>query len=291
MNILVTGATGFIGQNLIKSLKHTNTVHAIIRPTTDRNNVYTDYVFAFNDNIEELAQYIRDNNIEGVIHLASLYIAEHKSEQIKDLILSNIYFGTALLEACAKTDVKWFVNTGTIWQNYNTAPEVKEYCPVNLYAATKQSFIDIAKFYTETTKMKFCTLKLCDTFGPGDTRRKILNLFKQIAETGETLDMSPGNQKIDILYIDDIISGFSQLVQMLHENEQLDDEYVLTSGEQYSLKELAEIFSKATGKKLHVNWGGRQYRNREVMKPWKGKVLKNWKKRCLIENYISILFN
>ena len=235
MNILVTGATGFIGQHLIMSLRLTHEVHALIRPTTDINKLDGIYTFEFNDNIEELAQYMQDNKIEGVIHLASLYIAEHKSGQIKDIILSNVYFGTALLEACAKANIKWFINTGTIWQNYNVAPYSKEYCPVNLYAATKQSLIDIAKYYTETTDMKFCTLKLCDTYGPGDTRRKIFSLFKQIAETGETLDMSPGQQ--------------------------------------HTLKELAEIYSKATGKKLNINWGGREYRKREVMVPWKGKQL------------------
>lgn len=290
MNIIVTGATGFIGQNLIRSLKQMHSVHAIIRPTTDRTKVGTDNIFVFNDNIEVLSQYIIDNRIEGVIHLASLYISEHKSGQIKDLILSNVYFGTALLEACAKANVKWFINTGTIWQNYKAAPGVKEYSPVNLYAATKQSFIDIAKFYTETTDMKFCTLKLCDTYGPGDTRRKIFNLFKQIAETGETLDMSPGEQKLDIIYIDDIVRGFSQLVEMLHSEHNIIDEYVLTSGKQYSLKELADIFSEVSGKKLNINWGGREYREREVMNPWQGVKLVGWESSVTLnEGLKSIL--
>ena len=288
MNILVTGATGFIGQHLIKSLKLTHEVHALIRPTTDINKLDGIRTFEFNDNIEELAQYMQDNKIEGVIHLASLYIAEHKSGQIKDLILSNVYFGTALLEACSKANIKWFINTGTIWQNYNVAPYSKEYCPVNLYAATKQSLIDIAKYYTETTDMKFCTLKLCDTYGPGDTRRKIFSLFKQIAETGETLDMSPGEQKLDIIYIYDVVSGFSHLADMMHEGESLDDEYVLTSGEQHTLKELAEIYSKATGKKLNINWGGRGYRKREVMNPWKGKQLVGW--NAVFELNKSLMF-
>lgn len=289
MNIIVTGATGFIGQNLIRSLKQMHSVHAIIRPTTDRTKVGTDNIFVFNDNIEVLSQYIIDNRIEGVIHLASLYISEHKSGQIKDLILSNVYFSTALLEACTKANVKWFINTGTIWQNYNAASGVKEYSPVNLYAATKQSFIDIAKFYTETTDMKFCTLKLCDTYGPGDTRRKIFNLFKQIAETGETLDMSPGDQKLDLLYIDDVVSGFTHLAEMLHNAEQLEDEYVLTSGEHHTLKEFANIFSEVTGMILNINWGRRQYRKREVMIPWQGAKLIGWKRKISLENGIRSL--
>ena len=47
----------------------------------------------------------------------------------------------------------------------------------------------------------------------------------------------------------------------------------MSPGQQHTLKELAEIYSKATGKKLNINWGGREYRKREVMVPWKGKQL------------------
>ena len=292
MNILITGATGFIGQNLIKSLRLKHNIYALIRPTTDITKLDGIYTYEFNDDVDDLSSYMLDNEIEGVIHLASLYIAEHKSGQIKDLILSNVYFGTALLEASAKANIKWFLNTGTIWQNYNIAPEIKKYSPVNLYAATKQSFIDLAKYYTETTNIKFCTLKLCDTYGPGDTRRKIFNLFKQIAESGESLDMSPGEQKLDIIYIDDVISGFIHLVEMLHDGTiNLDDEYVLTSGQQHTLKELADIFSKTKGKTLHINWGRREYRKREVMKPWKGVKLIGWKSCVQLDEGINKLFD
>lgn len=275
MNILVTGATGFVGTNLIKSFKYCHTVHALVRPTTDLSKVGTKYTFEFNDNIEELAAYLSSNQIEGIIHLASLCLAQHKPEQIKDLVLSNVYLGSAILEAAVKAKVKWFLNTGTIWQNY--IPDSKEYCPVNLYAATKQAFIDLAKYYIETSAIRFCTLKLCDTYGPDDTRRKIFALFQQIAETGETLNMSPGDQKLDILHIDDVVRGFDCLASMLQNATEIENEYVLSSGEQYSLKELAKMFEKAMGKTLHINWGGRPYREREVMIPYKGNILPNWK--------------
>lgn len=70
-----------------------------------------------------------------------------------------------MLEACKKAETKWFLNTGTIWQNYNVSDKSDEYNPVDLYAASKQAFITMAKYYTETSKLRFCTLKLCDTYG------------------------------------------------------------------------------------------------------------------------------
>ena len=133
--------------------------------------------FLFSNNINELNEYIIKNEIEGVVHLATLFVAQHQPEDIKDLILSNIYLGTAILEALKGSKVKWFLNTGTIWQNYR--PNCRRYHPTNLYAATKQAFIDMAAYYVETSRLKFVTLKLSDTFGDGDTRRKLFTILKK----------------------------------------------------------------------------------------------------------------
>lgn len=274
MRILVTGATGFVGQNLLPYLRgQGHETHALIRPASDRSRVLTDHLCVFDDDINALAAYLRTHRIDGIIHLASLYVAEHKPEQIKDLVLSNVYLGTAVLDASVKAGVKWFLNTGTIWQNYNAAPHSDEYCPVNLYAASKQAFIDMAKYYTETSGIRFCTLKLCDTYGANDTRRKIFALFEQIARTGETLKMSPGEQKLDIVHIDKVTEQFTKLANLLNEGADLRPEYVVTSGKRVALKELARQYEAAHGVKLNIEWGGRPYRQREVMEPYIGNEL------------------
>lgn len=275
MNILVTGATGFIGKKLIHSLISEHVVHILIRPNSQWEDLSVQHVFEFNDNHQQLADYLFENKIEGIVHLASLYLVQHEASDIKDIILSNIYLGTALLEAAKKSKVKWFLNTGTFWQNYLS--DSKEYCPVNFYAASKQAFVDLAKYYTETSDIRFVTLKICDTYGKDDTRPKILTLFRRISESHETLAMSPGEQLIDILYIDDVISGFLCLIKKLISGIILENEYVLRSSERYTLKELAYIFSHINGKTLNIFWGGRSYRDREVMKPWNmGEVLPDW---------------
>lgn len=279
MKILVTGSSGFIGRHLCARLKQEHEVFYLARPH-DSSQVpgANGNTFYFADNnISALSQFIRDNQIEGIIHLASLYLQSHKEENIPDLIQSNVYFGTAVLEAAAKEDVRWFINTGTIWQNYNAPDGSDAYCPVNLYAATKQAFMDIAKFYSETTDICICTLKLCDTYGPNDTRRKIYALFDEIARTGETLQMSAGEQKMDILHIDDVVKGFIHLAQMLHSGENLRSEYVLSSGKQLSLRELAAKYEQEHHVHLNIDWGARPYRVREVMKPYRGIVLSGWK--------------
>lgn len=286
MRILVTGATGFIGTNLTRELKKNNDLFILGQFEGDPEKLGLPGI-VMTDDIQHLADYIKANEIEGVIHLASLYLTVHTPEQIKDLVSSNVYFGTAVLEAASMAGtVKWFLNTGSIWQNYNT--KGMEYNPVNLYAATKQAFIDMAKYYTDVFGIRFCTLKLCDTYGPNDTRRKIFKLFKDYSESGEVLKMSPGEQLIDLLYITDIIAGFTKLAELLASNFELGEEYVLTSGKQIPLKDLAQIFSKVSGRKLNIEWGGRPYRYREVMKPWKGIPVPGWKAEVNVEKGILL---
>lgn len=286
MNILVTGATGFIGTNLTRELRKQHNLFILGQFEGDSEKLGLPGII-MTDDIQRLADYIKDNQIEGIIHLASLYLTVHTPEQVKDLISSNVYFGTAVLEAASLAGcVKWFLNTGSIWQNYNT--KGTEYNPVNLYAATKQAFIDMAKYYSDVFGIKFCTLKLCDTYGPNDTRKKLFKLFKDYSESGEVLKMSPGEQKIDLIYITDIIAGFTRLAELLASYEDLEDEYVLTSGRQIPLKELAQLFCEVSGRKLNIEWGGRPYRDREVMVPWRGTPVPGWKAQINVEKGILL---
>ena len=89
--------------------------------------------------------------------------------------------------------------------------------------------------------------------------------------------MSPGEQKIDLIFITDVIAGFTRLAELLALDTELGEEYVLTSGRQIPLKELAQIYCDVSGRKLNIEWGGRPYRGREVMIPWKGVPVPGWK--------------
>lgn len=279
MNILVTGHSGFIGNHLCAQLCKEHNVFYLIRPHSLKDIPGGDgntFVFA-NNNIGILTGYLKDQQIDGIIHLASLYIHCHSSIDIPNLIQSNIYLGTAILEAAVKANVKWFINTGTIWQNYNSPDGEDKYCPVNLYAATKQAFMDVAKYYSETTNIKICTLKLCDTYGPNDTRKKILALLDEYAKSGKILRLSPGYQQIDLLHVDDVVDGFVHLVELMQRGEVLNDEYVLSSGSLFSLRELVNKYEQKHNVHINVEWGVLPYREREVMVPYKGNVLPGWK--------------
>lgn len=292
MKIFITGATGFIGKHLVKKLVdegHQITINLFGEETSPFDDKVLTYKLK-ETNIQNDIEYLKQESFDGIIHLASLYLTIHQPEDAVKLIDSNIRFSTYILECASQSKVKWFINTGTFWQNYNNA----EYSPVNLYAATKQAFESIARYYIETNQIKFSTLRLCDTYGHNDTRPKIFNLWERIAKTGETLDMSPGEQIIDISFIDDIVDAFELLANHLQNNNPEVDNgsvYAVKAKIRYTLKELASIFEEATGFKLNINWGEKPYRNREVMVPWeRGTSVPEWDPIYLIADGIKKVF-
>lgn len=278
MKILVTGATGFIGQHLIERLLSRGDMVTVLVRASSHTDSLQKAVTVLNlpENQIELEAVFKREKFDGVIHLASLYLMQHKTEDIDILVDSNIKLGTKVLDAVTKAGVKFFINTGSFAQHY----ESKEYSPTNLYAATKQAFQDIATYYAETTKTIILTLELFNTFGPGDTRPKIFTLWQQAIKDGKTLDMSPGEQIIDISYIDNVIDGYIKAIEHATSNRapsMSGHSYTLMSPERMTLKELAKVFAREMGSELKLNFGVLPYRERETMVPMdKGETLPGW---------------
>jgi len=292
MKILITGGTGFIGKHFIKRSKTKHDLCALVRPSTNLDFLKKEKIkfYIFEDNIDKLTSFMEKEKFDGILHLASLFLLEHKTENIKNLISSNIYFGSIIIETAIKSGVKWFINIGTFSQHYKNSV----YCPLNLYAATKQAFQDIIKYYTETSKLNIVTIKLNDTFGENDTRIKLLNIWNKISKSGEVFDMSPGKQIIDIIYIRNVVDGFLQMIKLLSKdknNKFNGKSFIIKSGEEVSLKNLAKLFEKTTGRKLNIRWGTKKYRIRENMKPWNGgKNVPEWTPRVSLREGLEKTF-
>lgn len=287
---LITGATGFVGSHLARRLVNEGwEVHIIIRLQSSLN-IIADLidrltVHKHDGTTERMIDILNKEKPKIVFHLASLFLAEHQSKDIESLIKSNILFGTQLVEAMVTNGVYSLINTATSWQHYNN----DNYNPVCLYAATKQAFEDILKFYIEATPLKVITLKLFDTYGPNDPRPKLFNLLKKVAEEQKPLAMSPGEQLIDLVYIDDVIDAFMVAGERLLSNKaEKYEEYAVSSGNPIKLRDLVKIYEDFIGRRLPIEWGGRPYRVREVMVPWnKGKILSGWKAKVNLKDGIK----
>ena len=283
---LVTGATGFIGSNLVKRLINEGWgVDIVVRHGSklDRLCAQENAITAYehDGSTDGLIDIVARAKPDTVFHLASLFLAQHKSSDVESLISSNLLFSTQLVEAMVVNGVGNLVNTGTSWQHFHN----EDYCPVNLYAATKQAFEDILKYYVEAHGLNVVTLALFDTYGENDPRPKLISLFWNAAIDRTLLHMSPGEQLVDLVHIDDVMAAFSRAADIVEAQKGTQSTYAVSSGKAVPLKVLAEIFQKVTGTTLNINWGGRPYRDREVMIPWTNfKTVPGWSPSVAFEN-------
>lgn len=290
--ILLTGATGFVGYHLAKTLSVSSIVYCLVRHTSnlDKLNKIVGLQFIYYDgSFESIVKQTSRIEFDLVYHLASLFIAEHKSENIDDLIDSNVKFPTQLLEALIINNKKLkFVNTATAWQSYTDVP----YDPVCLYAATKQSFEDILQYYHKVKNVSCITLRLYDTYGPEDDRKKLLWLLNNLKRTKNCLDMSKGEQTINLVYIDDVVNAFILAgQQLLAATESMNKIYGVYNKEGYSIKRIVEVFEKVNACKLNINWGAREYRLREVMQPYYlYATVPGWNPKYELTTGLEILF-
>lgn len=277
MKILITGVSGYIGSNLAFYLRSNGfNVFGLIRDKIideDKikllSGVTLEMLYENN-----LCSLIKNINPDIVIHVASLTSVTHDYSTIEDLLRSNIEFPTKLLEAMELAGVKKIINTGTVWQNYNSA----DYEPVNLYAATKQAFDDILKYYVCAKNFRSITLKLYDTYGPNDTRNKLMSLLDRLAETKESLDMSEGNQEIELAHINDICSAYkTAVIQLENEKPGYAGVYAVDTCSKMTLRQLVKLYEEVNNITLNINWGARPAREREMIKVCTNlTILPNW---------------
>ena len=290
MRVLLTGATGFVGGYLVKRLlKERHEVHVLVRPTTDLalfgNDLDRIVSHRHHGTTEGMVELVRNAQPDAVMHLASLFLGEHQSTNVDDLIASNVLLSTQLAEAMAVNEVQLLINVGTSWQHY----EDGRYNPVNLYAATKQAYRSILRYYIEAANLKVINLELFDTYGPNDQRGKLFALLDRLRTSGDTLAMSPGDQQLDPVYIDDVSEAFIAALKRLRSDVVQDEEtYSVRSQNPIKLKDLVKTYEDVAGSILKIEWGGRPYRAREVMVPWsRGETIPGWSSTVTLQEGIK----
>lgn len=279
--VAVTGATGFIGAAVVESLVSKKAHVASVTRTPSRN-LETQWIKVSQDSDFPLTDF-EGFDPQVVIHLATKFQASHQQSEIRDLILSNVEFGTHLLNATQQLDAT-FVNVSSSWQHYQSAT----YSPVSLYAATKQAFLDIARYYAEVG-VDVRDLSIYDTFGPTDNRDKIVRILLKAACSGAPIKMGDGKQLINLLYIPDVVNAILLTAQLPRSNDPLIHEYAIRANESVSIRDLVDTVQRVTGKNIDAQWGLREPRPREMLTDWIfGTPLPGWSQEFTLDQGLEL---
>ena len=244
--VLVTGAAGFIGANLVKRLL--NEFDSVKVIGIDNITEYYDVRLKY-ERLQELSAYgdrfvfiknsiakkgivdsiFTDHHPQVVVNLAAQAGVRYSITNPDAYIESNLIGFYNILEACRHYGVEHLVyaSSSSVYGSnkkvpYSTDDKVDN--PVSLYAATKKSNELMAHAYSKLYNIPSTGLRFCTVYGPCGRPDMAYFSFTNKLLKGETIQVfNYGNCKRDFTYVDDIVEGVVRIMQHAPEKQNGDD--------------------------------------------------------------------
>ena len=249
-NILLIGATGFVGKNIILDLANNHNIFALIRynkKSLFKESLNKNIHFIFYKNFNDLEKKIKKKNFYCLINCATFYKKNHKLSDINKIINSNIRLPSFLFEWSKKIKIKKFISFGTIWEHHNGIL----YNPFNFYAATKLASYFLMKYYSKSNLLtKYYHLLLSDTYGPNDERKKIIPVLIKNYESNKITTINSKKLNMNYLHVKDI----SYAIEKIIKKNIKPGKYLLKNSNKIKAEDLIKSINGKLKKKIKVKW-------------------------------------
>jgi len=232
MSVLVTGAVGLIGFNLVKQLNdqlivgidNINDYYDVNLKKSRLNELTRNKNFQFvqidlkdKDDVLQVFESVKPTH---VIHLAAQAGVRYSIDNPQAYVDSNLVGFMNILEACRKYPVKHLIyaSSSSVYGGNKVAPFSTEHNvdhPVSLYAATKKSNELMAHAYSHLYNIPTTGLRFFTVYGPwGRPDMAYFSFTKDIIEGNPIKVYNHGQMERDFTYIDDIVEAIIKLIDM-----------------------------------------------------------------------------
>ena len=246
MNILVTGASGYIGYHLIQKLvlNDNDIIYGL-----SRNAVKIKAPNFKHLNIDLLQQdfvNLLPQNIDLVFHLAQSNEYRNFPEKAVDIFSINVYSTQLLAEWCRKNYVKkfFFTSSGNVYKQQAKLLNEKDTCdPDGFYGSCKYASEILLKPYSEFFQVSI--LRIFGVYGPEQQKMVIPNIIERVKSESEITMAQNAGLYFTPLFIDDCVEMIMGLEKTIKDKFSV---FNLSGDIRTSIKEIAEI----TGEILHI---------------------------------------
>jgi UDP-glucose 4-epimerase len=239
--ILVTGATGFIGQHLVKRLIEEDAeIYAVSKHGGSLQNVPVDPLDLTRP--ELINEYIKGREFDAIFHMAAYVPSSFLSTDAESSINVNVQMTKNILDILRKQNYGKFIYASSV-AVYNKPrknvilTEELNVRPANFYALGKYIGEVLGEMYTQAFGISSVSLRITAPYGPGNTKRTIINVFIEKALQCENLTLfGSGKRGQDFIYFSDIIDAM-----ILSYKNNACGIFNIGSGKPISMKELASV--------------------------------------------------
>ncbi|MBN2107450.1 MAG: NAD(P)-dependent oxidoreductase [Deltaproteobacteria bacterium] len=258
VKILITGATGFLGSNLLKRLVLNEACDVIVLKRKHSNLAriqgLCDKVTFFNIEETNPESLFATNHIDTIIHCATHY--GRKDTKPFEVIEANFTLPLKLLHVGKEHGLRCFINTDTILDKR-----------VNYYSLSKNQFKQWLEMYSP--ELVSVNMELEHFYGPQDDPSKFVSfIIEKLLNKDPQIDLTLGKQRRFFIYIDDVVEAFVKVLNASVNFSKGLYSFQVATREPVTIKQFVETIKLLTGNRTTVlNFGAIPYRRNEIMEP------------------------
>lgn len=269
MKILVTGATGFIGNYVIRELLAQN--HEVIATSRSESKArscdWCDRVryirFDLNDRKENLYEFFEKP--DRLIHLAWEGLPNyHERYHIEQNLSNNYWFLKNLIES----GLKQMTVAGTCFEygmQYGPLSEDLETSPHTAYGLAKDTLRKFVQQLPKNYEFDFKWLRLFYVYGKGQHPKSLISQLDSALENGmKSFQMSFGEQLRDYLKVEDL----ARILVRIALQDRISGIINCCSGRPISVRKMVEDYLREKGQHIELELGFYPYPEYESMAFW-----------------------
>ncbi|WP_143156701.1 NAD-dependent epimerase/dehydratase family protein [Caldanaerobius fijiensis] len=285
LKYLITGATGFIGANIVRSfLDENNEIHIIVRETSNLwrlNDIVKDIIIHYCDinDSDKVERVISALKPDIIIHNAIYGGYPFQKDSMK--IINTNFLGTVnLLNACIGYGFKCFINTGSSSEYGGKNKPMSENDllePIDDYGVAKAAATLYCQSIARRYNLPVFTLRLFSPYGYYEEPTRLIPYIITSCLRNEDIKLSNPNPVRDFIFIEDVIEAYKTVIK----NAQYlthGDIFNIGTGKQYTVKEVFETIKEIIGYNKEPLWGTAEGRVSDTFKIWKADVTKSKEK-------------
>ena len=214
MNILITGANGFIGKSLTKAiLNRGDSVYAIVTNKDEMKDIASPRLFVFElffENYDKIPELVKEP-IDIAYHFAWAGLCGAPAQDVK-LQVSNIVATSTLIEGLAKLHTKKavFASTMNTLELRSLIANPTKVAPrgVSIHVSSKMNADIIARTLCHKYGIMFNDGLIAMAYGENNKSKMIPNVIMYSLINNKEINLVEGNNPYDMVYVSDIVNAF-----------------------------------------------------------------------------------
>tara|TARA_B110000438_G_C15675982_1_gene590222 strand:+ start:110 stop:949 length:840 start_codon:yes stop_codon:yes gene_type:complete len=257
MKIFLTGASGFLGKNLIKeAIKKGHFIYAPSRKKKNTKYKNVKWLFgSFNDNWK--AQ-LRDSDV--LVHLAAAGV-NNKTISFNDAFKVNVTMSLKLLLNALRFKCNNWVIVGSSSEYGKSAIKKKKLTiyskilPETNYEVTKAIFSFLSFNLAKKNKCNYRLMRLFPTYGPGESKKRLWSSLRKASRSKKKFYMTKGDQVWDFIHVKQAAISILQAAESIKSQKKFQQIWHIASGQPTTIKAFAQKIWKKNGSQGRLMFG------------------------------------